>query len=470
MLVVGLGLGCVVGAELARAEPTKAADGKAADGKAPPRADAAKAAGGKALPRAGKPKAAGGKAPRAAKAKPSGDKAALPAEPATAAVDDAAAAPPVEPAKATGDTAAAAPPAEPAKATGDTAAAPLPGAELPKASGSETLPQAEIAPWDEGVTKEHRRKAARMFEDANDDLEASLPDKAVEKYRLALKLWPHPAIHYNLAMALIPLKQPVAVVEHLEKAIEHGLKGLNNQADKLAQAKQFLEVYKDQIANVEVSCQKAGAKVSIDSQHVFTVEPGKPNTYKGRVPIGKHTFVAEKPGFATPVDAPFIGPRETFRIELKLYTAEELTRFKRRWPRRTWAPWVAIGGGALVGLVGAGLQWSATGSYQQFNSELRRCSDDVGGRSCDASAFTSLRDSGDLKRTLGTVGYGLAGAAVVTGGLLLYLNRRVSYLITTDEYRMEELRKQRQQQQTRAISIAPLVGPGVGGAVVMGRL
>ena len=87
-----------------------------------------------------------------------------------------------------------------------------------------------------------------------------------------------------------------------------------------------------------MSCQKDGAKVSVDGKEVFTVEKGKPNIFKGRVPIGKHTFVAEKPGYATPVDAPFIDPGETFRIELKLYTAEELTRYKRRWKERTWVP------------------------------------------------------------------------------------------------------------------------------------
>jgi hypothetical protein len=217
-----------------------------------------------------------------------------------------------------------------------------------------------------------------------------------------------------------------------------------------------------------VSCQKDGAKITIDGKHAFTVEKGKPNIFKGRVPIGKHTFVAEKPGYATPVDAPFIGGRETFRIELKLYTSEELTRYHRRWERRQWAPWAVLGGGALVGIVGGVLQLSATSSYKQFNAELKRCSDEVSGQSCDATGFTNLRDSGDTKHTLGTIGYGIAGAAIVTGGLLLYLNRRVSYQITTDEYRMELLQKQ--QQQPKTVSLVPLVGPGVGGAMVMGKL
>ena len=459
-LVLVVGLGCVLGMGLAWAEQPKAPADKAL-----PRAERPKASGAKASPRAKRPKAPAAKAPAAKAPAAKAPASPPPAEPAKATGDEAP--PPAEPAKAAGDEAP--PPAERPRAAGDET---LPSAEQPKGAGG-VLPQAEMTPWDDGVTQEHRREAARAFAEANRDLDDSLPAKAVEKYRAALKLWPHPAIHYNLALALIELRQPVDVAHHLEKAIEHGLKGLNNQADKLEQAKKYLEIVKEQIANVEVSCQKDGAKVSVDGKHVFTVEKGKPNIYKGRVAIGKHTFVAEKPGFATPVDAPFIGPRETFRIELKLYTAEELTRWKRRWPARRWMPWVAIGGGALVGLVGGGLQLSATSSYRQFNTELRRCSDDVGGRTCDAGGFTNLRDSGDLKHTLGTVGYAVAGAALVTGGLLFYLNRRVSYLITTDEYRMEELRKTQKTQktqQTKSISLAPLVGPGMGGAVVMGRL
>jgi hypothetical protein len=334
------------------------------------------------------------------------------------------------------------------------------------------LDKTQQAPWDRGVSTEQMRAAAAAFEEANAQLDASLPSKAADKYNEALKLWPHPMIHYNLALALIELKRPVEVAEHLEKAIEHGEGGLNNQPEKLDQAKRLLEFTKDQLAFVEVSCQKDGAKVSVDGRHVFTVEKGKPNIFKGRVPIGKHTFVAEKPGFATPVDAPFIGGRETFRIELKLYTAEELTRYRRRWPTRTRAPWIAIGGGVLLGMVGGVLQLSATSSYKQFNSELKRCSSEMGGQSCEAADFTNLRDSGDTKHTLGTVGYGIAGAAIVAGGLFLYLNRRTSYLITTDEYRMEELRKQQKQQkqQPKPVSLVPLVGPGIGGAMVMGRL
>jgi hypothetical protein len=339
-------------------------------------------------------------------------------------------------------------------------------ADRPKVGDEKPLDQGQQAPWDRGVSVEQMQAAATLFDEANAQLDASLPSKAADKYREALKLWAHPMIHYNLALALIDLKRPVEVAEHLEKAIQHGVAGLNEQQEKLDQAKRLLEFTLDQLANVEVSCKKEGAKVSIDGKHVFTVEKGKPNIYKGRVPIGKHTFVAELPGYATPVEAPLIDKRETFRIELKLYTADELTRYKRRWQRR-WAPWAVVGGGALAGIIGGVMQLSASSSYRDFEAEVARCSADVMNNSCDASQFTNLRDSGDTKRTLGYIGYGVAGAAIITGGILVYLNRRVAYQITTDEYRMEEYRKQQAQQ--KSVSFAPIVGPGVGGAAVMGR-
>jgi hypothetical protein len=340
-------------------------------------------------------------------------------------------------------------------------------ADRPKVTDDKPLDKTQQAPWDRGVSVEQMQAAAAAFDDANAQLDASLPSKAADRYREALKLWPHPMIHYNLALALIDLKRPVEVAENLEKAIQYGVEGLNGAADKLDQAKRLLEFTLDQLANVEVSCQKEGAKVSVDGKHVFTVEKGKSNTYKGRVPIGKHTFVAELPGYATPVDAPFIDKRENFRIELKLYTADELTRYRRRWEEKQWAPWVVVGGGALFGIVGGVMQLSASSSYRDFETQVARCTEQAMNGSCDASQFTDLRDSGDTKRTLGFIGYGVAGAAIVTGGLLVYLNRRVAYQITTDEYRMEELRKEQGKQ--KSVSISPLVGPGLGGAAVMGR-
>lgn len=355
------------------------------------------------------------------------------------------------------------------------AQAPTPPPKTPPvtAGSNAPLPQQGQDPWDTGVTLEQKQAAARLFEQGNTHLNDGLSAKAAETYRAALKLWPHPAIHYNLALSLLNLDQIVQVEEHLLKAVEHGLKGLNNQEDKLDRAADYLKLIAGRLATVEVRCKKEGAKVSIDNKEVFVVKRGQPNVWKGRLPTGKHTFVAEKEGYATHVDAPYVESGRSGRpyaVELVLYTGPELTRHKRRWQDRAWAPWVVVGGGAVVALAGGGMQLWANSKYSEFDDEVARCNaateNQNGG--CDASTpgLKALRDGGDQRRTLGYVAYGVGGAALAAGVLLVYLNRERAYQITTEQYRTEELQKQRKQP---SVSITPLVAPTMAGAILFGR-
>jgi hypothetical protein len=273
-----------------------------------------------------------------------------------------------------------------------------------------------------------------------------------------------------MALSLTNLDRPVEVEAELKASIKFGPAPL--EKGKFEHAKQSLVLIENQLATIEISCQKPGAKVSIDNKEVFIVEAGKPNVYKARVKIGKHTFVAEKPGYATGLDAPFIGPGETFRIELKLYTAEELTRYRRRWETK-WMPYAVIGGGVVAGAVGFALSRSAQSSYDDFDTAVRKCNEQLGpnGGCAKMDANLDLRDSGDSKRTAAYIGYGIAGAGIVTGGVLLYLNRSQAYQISSDDYRREQLEKDRAAPPAGQgkISITPVVAPDTAGAMVFGR-
>jgi hypothetical protein len=320
-------------------------------------------------------------------------------------------------------------------------------------------------PWAAGVTPENQRTALKKFQEGNTQLNDGLFPAAVKLYREALAHWEHPAIYYNLALALLNLDQPIEVHESLQKAIKYGLGPL--EKDKFEHAKEYILLVEKQIATVDISCSKPGAKISVDGKEVFTVgADGQAGHYVGRVKIGKHTFVAEKPGYNAQVDAPFIGPGETYRLELTLYTAEELTRYKRRWNAK-WLPFAVIGGGVAIALAGVGLEMSASGSYEDYDAAVARCSSAANNMGCtdqtEIANIESMRDSGDSKRTLGYVGYGIAGAAVVTGVVLLYLNRSTSYQITADEYR-KELRETEQP----AVTVTPVVAPGMAGAMLTG--
>src|SRR5262249_13034279 len=225
-------------------------------------------------------------------------------------------------------------------ASGDPA--PKPGEQVGK---DESLQKGgDDRPWANGVSPTEQKAALGFFQQGNVQLNDGLFAKAAEQYREALKHWKHPAVHYNLALALMNLDQPVEVFESLSKAIEFGPAPL--EKDKFERAKEYLVIFEKQLAQIEVSCDKTGAKVMVDGKEAF-VAPGK---FAAKVRTGKHTFIAQKEGYEARVKAPYIGPGEHFRIELKLFTAEELTRYHRRW-ENTWFPYAVMGGGAVVGVI-----------------------------------------------------------------------------------------------------------------------
>lgn len=320
----------------------------------------------------------------------------------------------------------------------------------------------DARPWANGVSAAQQQAALGKFREGNNQLNSGFFADAAKFYREALKDWDHPAIHYNLALALLNLDQPIEVYDSLEKAIQFGPAPLDK--DKFDHAKEYMLLIEKQIATVEVSCAKVGAKVSVDGKEVFTVQPGQVGRYKGRVRVGRHTFVAEKPGYNAQVDAPYVEPGQNFRIELTLYTAEELTRYKRRWSAK-WMPYAVIGGGVVLGGVGALMQVSAKSSYDDYDAAVARCNETSGQMGCTDATVDDKKTSGDTKRMLGYVGYGVAGAAVITGAVLLYLNREQSYEITADQYKAEQRKK-------GVLGVSPVVDPnhdGMTGAVVFGQ-
>ncbi len=321
-----------------------------------------------------------------------------------------------------------------------------------KAGSNETLQNGgESRPWAVGVSEAEQKAALALFQDGNVMLNDGLFAKAVEKYREALKHWDHPAIHYNLALAQMNLDQPIDAFENLTVSIKYGEAPLQSK-DKFDHAKDYLLLLEKELADVEVTCDKPGAKVSLDGKEVFTA----PGAYKTRVRVGKHTFVAEKQGYTTRINAPYVGPGEHFRIELKLYTADELTRYHRRWTT-TWFPYAIIGAGVAVGFAGGILELSATNTYRKYDAQVASCNAMNMNAGCaDSSSLQNLRSTGDNQRVLGQIGYGVAAAAVVAGGLLAWLNRPQAYLI-----RAEDLPAQ--------VTVAPIVAPGMAGAAVQGH-
>jgi len=332
------------------------------------------------------------------------------------------------------------------------------------ANTSETLQNGQDdRPWAAGVSPDRQASALKNFQAGNKELNNGLFENAIGYYQAALKDWEHPAVYYNLALALLKLDRPLEVYDSLQKAIKFGPAPL--EKDKYEHAQEYILLVSQQIANVEITCKKPGAKVSVDGNEVFTVGPnGEGGFYKGRVRAGRHTFVAEKPGVNAEVSSPYIGPGEPFRAELNLYSVEELQRTRRRWDK-TWIPYAVLGGAVLVAGIGAGMELSANSTYNDLDDKVARCNEDNGGGGCKAEDVKSMRDSGDTKKYIGYVGYGLAGGAVAAGLILLYLNREQTYQITADDYKKQLASK---TTSATALQFTPMIAPDVAGAMITG--
>jgi hypothetical protein len=320
-----------------------------------------------------------------------------------------------------------------------------------KAGTNESLQNGgDTRPWAAGVSQANQQQALQLFHDGNLNLNDGLFAKAAEKYREALKHWDHPAIHYNLALAQMNLDQPIDAYNNMQASLKFGEPPLQSK-DKFDHAREYMLLLEKEIATVQVSCDKPGAKVTVDGRLAF-VAPGK---FETQVLVGKHTFVAEKQGYTTHINAPYIGPGEKFRIELKLYTAEELTRYKRKWDA-TWMPWVVVGAGVAIAGAGGLLEMSASSSYSDYDKQVAACN--MNNQGCTpTAALTDLRSSGDTKKSFGYVAYGVGAAAIIAGATLLYINRPEAY-----EIRAEDVDKER-------VSVSPVVTPGYAGAALQGH-
>lgn len=323
-----------------------------------------------------------------------------------------------------------------------------------KAGTNETLQSGADAtrPWAAGVAPTEQQAALGLFHDGNLELNDGLFAKAAEKYAEALKHWDHPAIHYNLALALMNLDKPIDAYDNFEAAMKFGEAPLQSK-DKFDSAKNYLVVLSHAIGEVEVACNKKGAKVAIDGREVFTA----PGIYKGKVKVGRHQIVATLEGHPTRVEATDIQPGAPFKIELHLYTVAELTRYRRKWDA-TWMPYVVMGGGVAVGVLGGVFELLSSNKYADYDRQVSAC-----GTACaNSPALKDLRSSGDTFKTTGEVMYGIGAAALVTGAVLWWINRPEAYQI-----RAEDL--QTPAPEPAQVRVTPVVSPSFAGAAVMGR-
>lgn len=301
----------------------------------------------------------------------------------------------------------------------------------PRALASEPVPGSEGAPvtalgagatrpWAVSVPLERQQAAAERFEEGNALLRDGLFVQASERYRDALGHWDHPGIHYNMALALLNLDQPLEVHAHLTAAMKYGPAPLDQT--KFEQVQRYRTLVEKQLARIEVVCLDPGAVVKLDGNVLFR----SPGRYAALVRPGTHTVTAAKLGFATTQRTKTLLPGEPTKFDLRLYTSDQLIEYRRPWP--LWGPLTVVGAGAAILTTGVVLGVHAQRRFEDYDQRLER--DPTCRTGCVPSDDVQDRkDEGETFQRWSTISY-VAGGGVLAGGVvLLILNRSVPFRV-----------------------------------------
>jgi hypothetical protein len=272
---------------------------------------------------------------------------------------------------------------------------------------------ADPKPWAAGVSDEEQAKALAMYKDGNVEFEESRYAQALTKYREALTHWDHPAIRFNMAVCLVNLDQPLEAYEDLQKALAYAEAPLG--ADAYAQGLTYKKLLLGQLAHLEVTSDVDAADVTLDGKPLIK---GVGKADQMMLP-GPHQIVASKPGFETETTSLVLLPGKDTVHAVKLAPIKVSTRTVRRWKART--PWLVVGGGAGVALVGGVFELLSHGEYQTFN-QLFDANYPMGTKMIDPS-IEAHRSTGRWENIAGLSLITVGGAAAIAGLVGVYLNQ-----------------------------------------------
>jgi hypothetical protein len=271
-------------------------------------------------------------------------------------------------------------------------------------------------PWVQGVSLGNRQRAYELFLEGNTIIKDGFFGQAADKYKAALELWDHPALHYNLGIAQMNLDQIIEAYHHFQAARHHGPRPIGE--DKYEQAEVYLNLLGNQLAEIEVVCDEPGAEVALDGKPLFRA----PGRQRIMVRPGGHRAEASKPGHLPDVRQAVLDPGDRERVRLAPQRPAQLAT-TRRWPQ--WIPWAVAGAGVVVLGGAAAMDGHATDLFQQFDrAYTTHC---PGARGCPReeipAELNAQLDNAHAWQRAAIITYVTGGVTVATSAALLYLNR-----------------------------------------------
>jgi tetratricopeptide (TPR) repeat protein len=354
---------------------------------------------------------------------------------------------------ATAHAAEPSPPTPAAKLPAAGPAAPASGSKGEPVSDATARMQVSDRPWAAGVSAERQEAALKYLQEGNSLLKESLFVEAAKVYRKALAEWDHPGIHYNLALALLNMDQPVEVFQHLQAAVKYGADPLD--PEKLDHAKSYLRLVEKQVASVDIRCEVDGAQVTLDGATLFRA----PGHYQGLVRAGTHTVTASKQGFTTTSLTEDLAFDKPTVMNLRLYTSADLIGYRRRYP--IWRPIAVAGFGGVLLATGAIFTLQAQKNINAFDNSATMVCPASGCAISDPSyaGLSDLRNRASTYKTLAAISYIAGGTIAAAGVMLLIMDRSIPYRVDPEA----------EHRDVASASLAPFVAPGMAGLAAAGR-
>ncbi|WP_437971336.1 hypothetical protein WMF04_19445 [Sorangium sp. So ce260] len=273
--------------------------------------------------------------------------------------------------------------------------------------------EAPPPPWHQGVSEERKQRAQALFEEARELHRRVMLAEARAKYEEALAVWEHPELRLYLGRVLKLIGLPLLAHESLRLSLSWGPGSLDAEKEQEARAAMRALVERE-LAAIEIRCDEPGAVVLMDGQPWF-VGPG---AARRLVVPGEHVITARKSGYFTVVKPIFVFAGKEASGQIALSVDAVVTR--QRWA--TWLPWATLGAGAALSIAGGGLMWRAHAEHEATDRRLRNgcvpwC-EALDGDAYNPSVFESGLAIGALVA---------GGATVITGTVLLFMNRPQSY-------------------------------------------
>jgi hypothetical protein len=271
---------------------------------------------------------------------------------------------------------------------------------------------AQPKPWTVGVTQDQKTTAKQHLDAGNGLFVQRKYSEALVQYRQALAAWNHPAIRFNMVRCLVFLEKPLDAYEELEKALQYGAGPFEEAiySDVLG----YQKLLQSQIGTLEISCDQPGVELRLDGDPL----PACPGTFVRRVRPSSHQIVGKKTGFVTRTIEIDVYGGKSGSAKMTLDPLSKAARIEHRW--KTWKPPAVIIGGVVLAGIGGIFRIAATGDNKDYGKVVL---DQCPVTACPENSVNSKLTTAQIENGFAIGLASLGGATIITGSVMLYLNR-----------------------------------------------